>query len=452
MAVSDAAPLRPVAGPRRLPVLGNLLSFGRDPLDFMVRLREDHGDFVTWSLGPQRCVLLSHPQHIAALLAADGSDFERSDVGWTISQVTGNSVAAARGEQWRRKRTKVQAAVRPRQVRAYAATMASHAGAHAGQWRDGQRIDVLEEMTGITQGIINRTLFGDTPQAHGRDLRAAMATVEHELAAAVLRGIDLFLPGWVRTPSRKRLLAALSVIDAVIYRLIQERRANPGDRRQDVLDMLLAERDEQGRPLTDTEVRDEAVTLWIAGHETTAAALTWTWLELSGAARTRSRLSEELHRVLGGRTPTHEDYDRLPYTQQVVKEALRLYPPIWTLSMTALHDTALAGIPIPARTLVWCSQWSVHRDPRWFPDPQTFQPERFAVGSPVSATDHAWFPFGTGPRACLGARLAQVQVVLVLAALAQRFHLDVDPGRIAPLPGAILRPAAPVLATVRALR
>ena len=448
---ASAAPIRPVPGPRGLPLLGNLAVFGRNPLGFMVRLREDFGDFVTWSLGPRRCVLLSHPQHIAELLSAVGHHFEPLDIGWAVHQVAGDSVGLTQGEQWRRKRAMVQPVVRPRMVQLYAETMTDCAIAHADRWRDGDRIDVQEEMTSITQRIVARTLFGDAPAAHDRALREAMAAVQREIAAEIRGGIGLFLPGWVRTPSRRRLLAALNVIDSVLYRLIRARRARPtGGHHRDVLDVLLSQRNAQGRGASDKDVRDEALALWIGGHESTATTLTWTLLALSGAPQARSQLAEELRQVLRGRPPTYADYDRLSYTRQVVQEGLRLYPPVWALCMTTQHDTTLGGIPLPARTLVWCSQWAVHRDPRWFPDPHAFRPERFAADAPDPVTDHAWFPFGSGPRACLGARFAQVEAVLVLAVLAQRFHLDVDPGQVTPQTGAFLQPSGPLHATVRA--
>ncbi|GAB2729219.1 cytochrome P450 [Kitasatospora kifunensis] len=447
------APLRPVAGPRGVPLLGSLAAFGRDPLSFMVRLREEFGDFVTWRLGPRRCVLLSHPQHIAELLGAAERDFQPVDIGWAFHQVAGESVAVLRGEQWRRKRAVVQPVVRPHRVRGYAPTMASCTIAHADGWREGQRVDVQEEMAAITQQIVAQTLFGDSPHVQGSGLRQAMATVQREIAAEVRGGVGLFLPDWVRTPARRRVLAACSVIDQAINRFIRERRAQAAEPDgQDMLATLLAQRDEQGQPLSDAELRDEAVTLWIGGQETTATTLVWAWQELSGAPQVRARLTEEVQRVLAGRAPTYEDYDQLPYTRQVVREALRLYPPVWTLCVIARHDTSVGGIPVPAGTMVWASQWSVHRDPRWFTDPQAFRPERFAADAPDPAADHTWFPFGSGPRACFGARFAQVTAVLVLAALAQRFHLEIPPGRVTPRPGFLLQPAAPILATVREVR
>ncbi|GAB2633018.1 hypothetical protein GCM10027168_74470 [Streptomyces capparidis] len=446
---APAAPAQPAAGPRGMPLLGNLITFGRNPQEFLVRLREDHGDVVTWSLGPRPCVLLSHPRRIAAVLSRAGDLFEPADMGWPVHQIARGSVGIARGEEWRRKRATVQPVVRPRHVREFAATMSACAAEHAASWSDGDRIDVQREMTRVTGQIVARTLFGDAPEMNADVLHRAMAALQRELAAQVRGGVGLLLPGWVRTPSRQRLLTARRTIDATLDELIRRRRARPdrGAGGGTVLDALLESRDEQGRAMTPAEARDEAVALWIGGHETTAAALTWTWLALSRTPRARLRLTEELDRVLAGRTPTHDDYDRLPWTRKVVKEGLRLYPPFWTLVMTPLRDTEVDGVRFAAESLVWCSPWSTHRDPRWFPDPLAFRPERWDAPEPL--TDQAWFPFGSGPRACLGARFAQVEAVLVLAAQAQRFHLDFESDAARPLSGPFLQPSAPLHATVR---
>ncbi|MER7702504.1 cytochrome P450 [Kitasatospora sp. NPDC097605] len=357
----------------------------------------------------------------------------------------------SRGADWQRKRALVQPAVRPRQVRGYAATMVECAVAHADGWRDGRRVDVMGEMNALTQRIIVRTLFGGDVGDRDRALADAVAVAQREIGAE-LRSVSLFLPGWVRTPARRRLLAAVATIDAEVGRLIGDRTAAGTDpaRGDDLLARLLEARDDKGRPLSPREVRDEAVTLWAAGHETTATTLTWTWYLLSRSPQARDRLSEELARVLGGRPPGYDDYERLHWTRQVVKESLRVYPPAWTISPAVAHEGAtLGGAPVPVGTTVWCSPWTTHRDPRWFPDPEAFRPERWDPDAPTAVPDHAWFPFGGGRRACLGARFALVEATLLIATLAQRFHLHVDPGEPTPHPGILLQPAEPLRATLR---
>ncbi len=447
---SAALPFRPVPGPRGLPLLGNLRAFGRDPLAFFVRLREDFGDWVTWSLGPKRCMLVSHPELIAEVISGVEQCYDVRPISWSFKQIAGDSVLMSRGEDWRRKRGLVQPVVRPRQVRAYAANMVECSTALTDRWQDGERVDVHREMTELTQRIILRTLFGNDLGANVRALGDAMTVAQREISVEA-RGIGLHLPSWARTPGRRRLLRAGAILDAEIHRLISARRADAHSAHtgEDLLDRLLAARDDQGRHLTAKEVRDEAMTLWIAGHETTSIALTWVWYLLSTSPSSRAELIEELSRVLGGRLPTADDYDRLTWTQCVVKEALRLYPPAWALIATARPGATLGGRAIRAGTLVWCSQWSTHRDPRWFPAPTVFRPQRWAADAPDVVPDHTWFPFGGGRRTCLGARFALVEAVLVVATLTQRFVLDCAPGAPALMTGLLMQPAEPVHATVR---
>ncbi|MEV5937526.1 cytochrome P450 [Streptomyces sp. NPDC051994] len=442
-------PLNPVRGPRGWPPLGNLPAFGRDPLKFLTRLRDDFGDTVTWSLGPRRSLFVSHPRHIMELLASREDTYEILEIGWAFKQITGQSVIRSKGGDWRRKRSLVQPTVRPRQVRSYADVMVDSAGAAADGWRDGERIDVRREMALITQRIVLRTLFGSDLGEQTRALGDAMDVAEHAVGAE-LRSIGLFLPGWVRTPARRRLLAAVATIDTEVHRLIRERqsRTHAVGEHDDLLSRLLAARDEGGRPLSPKEVRDEAVTLWAAGHETTSTALTWAVYLLSRASEVRVRLEAELEHVLGGRPPAIDDYERLTWTQQIVKEAMRLYPPVWLIPAVAREGATLGGLRVPAGTIVWCSQWTTHRDPRWFPDPDQFRPERWAPDAPHVVPDHAWYPFGGGQRTCLGARFAQVEAVLVLATLAQRFRLDLPATEVTAHAGLLLQPATPLHATL----
>ncbi|WP_369382552.1 cytochrome P450 [Streptomyces sp. cg36] len=451
MAPAAPTPVLDASGPPGLPLFGHLFAFGRDPLAFFVRLRDEHGDFARWSLGPYRSLLVSRPEHIAEFLGAVEDTFEVIDISWTLKQLVGDSVLRSRGAEWRRKRSLVQPVVRPRQVRAYAATMVECASAQADGWRDGQRIDVQAEMADLTQRIVVRTLFGGDLGDDGRALGAAMAVAQREMRAE-LRGVGLFLPGWVPTVRRRRVRAAVAVIDAEVHRLIDSRLnggagSGHGD---DLLSRLLASRDTEGRPLSPKEVRDEAVTLWAAGHETTSTALTWSWYLLSRSPEAFARLTEELDLVLDGRPPAYEDYERLVRTRHTLKEAMRLYPPVWTVPARARAGATLGGAPVPAGTTVWCSPWSAHRDPRWFPDPTAFRPERWDDDAPHAVPEHAWFPFGVGQRACLGARFALVEAALLLATLAQRFRLAVDPGEPVPRPGIILQPTEPLHATLRA--
>ncbi len=359
----------------------------------------------------------------------------------------GNGVVVARGTDWRRKRSLVQPSVRPKQVRSYAATMASSTVELADTWSGGERIDIKREMAALTQRIAVRTIFGVDTAADAEAMGRAMDVAQQEIGKE-FAGIGALLPDWVPTPGRARIKKAAAVIDAEVGRVVARHR-DGGDERPELLSRLLTAVDETGERLTDREIRDETVTLYIGGHETTSSTLVWAWYLLARNPRARAALAEELDRVLGDREPGFDDYARLTYTQSVVKETLRLYPTIWLVTGVAKADARIGGVPMPEGTRVWTSQWVTQRDARWFPEPEEFRPERWDPEAGDSIAEYAWFPFGGGPRVCLGTRFAMVEAVLILAVLARRFELDVDPGVIEPVPSLTLQPDRDVMATVR---
>ncbi|MFD4945358.1 cytochrome P450 [Streptomyces sp. NPDC058409] len=435
-----------VPGPKGLPFLGNLPQFGKNPLAFFELLR-GHGDMVGWRFGPNPCVYIADPECIGELLTETERTFDQPALGIAFRTVLGNGVVVARGTDWRRKRSLVQPSVRPKQVRSYAATMAGSTVELADTWSGGERIDIKREMAALTQKIAVRTIFGvDTPadaEAMGRAMDVAQQEIGKEFA-----GIGALLPDWVPTPGRARVRRAAAVIDAEVGRVVARHRDGGADR-PDLLSRLLTAVDETGAHLTDQEIRDETVTLYIGGHETTSSTLVWAWFLLSRNPRTRAALTEELDRVLGDREPEFDDYARLTYTQSVVKETLRLYPTIWLVTGVAKKGARIGGVPMPEGTRVWTSQWATHRDERWFPEPEEFRPERWDPQEGDDIAEYAWFPFGGGPRVCLGTRFAMVEAVLILAVLARRFELEVDPGIVNPVPTLTLQPDREVMATVR---
>ncbi|MFD7326031.1 cytochrome P450 [Streptomyces sp. NPDC059875] len=439
-----------VPGPRGVPLLGNLPEFGKDPLAFFEQLRE-RGDFVSWRFGPGPALFIAHPDTIGELLTEVERTFDQPDLGIAFRTLLGNGVVVAKGADWRRKRSLVQPSVRPKQVRSYAATMAECAIALADRWSDGQRIDIKKEMAALTQLIAVRTIFGVDTAADAEAIGRAMDVAQKEIGAE-FSGIGALLPDWVPTPGRARIKRATAVIDAEVSRVVARHREGDTER-PDLLSRLLAAQDETGAHLSDQEIRDETVTLYIGGHETTSSTLVWAWHLLSHNPRVRETLAEELDRVLGDHEPGFDDYARLTYTQAVVKETLRLYPTIWLLTGIAKEGATLGGMPIARGTRVWSSQWATHRDGRWFTDPEEFRPERWGTAEGEAAEEipeYAWFPFGGGPRVCLGTRFAMVEAVLILAVLARRFRLDLDPGEIRPVPSLTLQPDREVHATVRA--
>ncbi|MFD4375895.1 cytochrome P450 [Streptomyces sp. NPDC058486] len=437
-------------GPRGVPLLGNLPAFGKDPLAFFEQLRE-RGDFVRWRFGPSPALFIAHPENIGELLTEVENTFDQPDLGIAIRTLLGNGVVVAKGRDWRRKRSLVQPSVRPKQVRSYAATMAECAVALADSWADGQRVDIKKEMAALTQLIAVRTIFGADTAADAEAIGRAMDVAQREIGAE-LSGIGALLPDWIPTPGRARIKRATAVIDAEVSRVVSRHR-DGGEDRPDLLSRLLTARDETGAHLSDREIRDETVTLYIGGHETTSSTLVWAWYLLSRNEKARRALTDELDRVLSDHEPGYDDYASLTYTQAVVKETLRLYPTIWLLTGIAKEGATLGGTPIPPGTRVWSSQWATHRDPRWYGDADAFRPERWLTDDEAAPAEkipeYAWYPFGGGPRVCLGTRFALVEAVLVLAVLARRYDLDVDPEDIRPVPSLTLQPDREVLARVR---
>lgn len=438
---------RIVRGPRGLPLLGSLPEFGRDPLAFFERLR-GYGDMVRWRFGRNDCVFIADPECIGELLTETERTFDQPLLGIAFRTVMGNGVVVARGADWRRKRSLVQPSVRPRQVKSYAATMTACAVELAGSWAGGERVDIKREMAALTQKIAVRTIFGvDTPadaEAMGRAMDVAQQEIGKEFS-----GLGAVLPDWVPTPGRARIKKAAAVIDAEVGRVVARHRDGDGER-PDLLSRLLTAVDESGAHLSDQEIRDETVTLYIGGHETTSSTLVWAWYLLSRNPQARAALVEELDRVLGGREPGIDDYAQLTYAQAVVKETLRLYPTIWLVTGVARAGARIGGVPMPEGTRVWSSQWATHRDGRWFPEPEAFRPARWDTEDGDEIPEYAWYPFGGGPRVCLGTRFAMVEAVLILAVLARRFDLEVDPGTVNPVPTLTLQPDREVMATVRA--
>ncbi|MFC9948820.1 cytochrome P450 [Streptomyces pratensis] len=438
---------RLVQGPRGLPLLGSLPQFGKDPLAFFERLR-GYGDMVRWRFGRNDCVFIADPECIGELLTETERTFDQPLLGIAFRTVMGNGVVVARGSDWRRKRSLVQPSVRPKQVKSYAATMTACAVELADSWSGGERVDIKRAMAALTQKIAVRTIFGvDTP-ADAESMGRAMDIAQQEIGKE-FSGLGAVLPDWVPTPGRNRIKKAAAVIDAEVGRVVARHRDGEGER-PDLLSRLLTAVDETGAHLSDKEIRDETVTLYIGGHETTSSTLVWAWYLLSRTPHALAALTEELDRVLGDREPGIDDYARLTYAQAVVKETLRLYPTIWLVTGIAKEGARLGGVPMPEGTRVWSSQWATHRDERWFPEPEAFRPERWDAEDGDEIPEYAWYPFGGGPRVCLGTRFAMVESVLILAVLARRFELEVDPGTVNPVPTLTLQPDREVLATVRA--
>jgi cytochrome P450 len=416
----------------------------RDPLAFLTRCAREYGEIVPLRFFVQRAALLSNPAHIEYVLVTHQQMFDKSPGLRRNRRLLGNGLVTSGGEFWRRQRRLMQPAFHRQRLAGYGDVMASCAEEMSDRWHDGEERDVHEDMMRLTLEIVGRTLFGsdmaDVAHRVGSALHVALSRFRERLT-----GISLLVPEWVPTPGNRRFERAARELDAVIYDIIDRRRRS-GEDREDLLGMLFEAQHEDGSQMTEKQLRDECMTLLLAGHETTAIALSWTWYLLSQHPEVESRLLAELGTVLHGRAPTAADMPRLRYAEQVITEALRLYPPAWIMSRQALVDCELGGYHVPAGTIMLMSQWVTHRDPRYYDAPEQFRPERWAggpaAGSLASQNPRfAYFPFGGGPRLCIGNGFAMMEAVLVLATIAQRYRFELLPGQqIVPWPVVTLRP------------
>jgi cytochrome P450 len=305
-------------------------------------------------------------------------------------------------------------------------------------WKSGEIRDVHEDMARLTLDVVTRTLFGTLLTVEFEGVGAALETIAQRFTG---RGGVLFhIPEKVPTPANLRFRRAIRLLDGIIYRIIEGRRAG-GERDGDLLSMLLEVRDEEtGEGMSDRQLRDEVMTIFLAGHETTANALSWTWYLLAKHPEAETRLLAELDEVLEGRAPTVRDLPRLRYTDLVVKESMRLYPPVWAFGREAVGDCEIGGYHVPAGTQLVMSQWVMHRDPRYYERAEEFRPERWADGSVEKLLPYAYFPFGGGPRLCIGRSFARMEAVLLLATIAQKFRLRPTQDRLVePQPSITLR-------------
>ncbi|HEU4329234.1 MAG TPA: cytochrome P450 [Roseiflexaceae bacterium] len=414
-------------GPSGAPIVGNLLAFTEDPLAFLSSCARLYGDVVR--LSPAN-YLLAHPADVYSVMQDREGIFTKQPPGRRSGGFPG-AMMNSEGEIWRRKRQWVQLAFSRERTHAWAPAIVGAAAAFADGLHEGERRDTLADMLELTLAIIGLVMFSSSVDE------------VHTVAAAV-EGImertrsPIRVPRWWPGGANRRFHQSLRNFHALLDRLIQQRQDDTA-RYQDVLAHLLRESDSY-RPGRD-ELRDEVATLLLSGHETTADALGWIWYALALHPEAAERLEGELAAVLGDRPVTVEDLPRLRYTEAVVKEAVRLFPPAWTTSREASRDTTIGGYPVAAGTQIGLSAWVLHRDPRWYAEPTVFRPERWLDGSLRALPRGAYIPFGAGPRVCIGAGLAQTEMMLILATVARRARLTLAPGQeVQPFPALTLRP------------
>jgi cytochrome P450 len=424
------------------PIVGNAVDYLRDPLAFLCKTPRLYGDVVRMRLGAIEATLLSHPAAIEEVLVTQNRSFKKDQYIERIRPVLGDGLLTSEGDFWRRQRRLAQPAFHRDRIAAYGATMVDYGERLAASFRAGEVRDIHKDMMRVTLEIVAKTLFGAEVEDHmATEVGEALEVVVTDLADP----LPLFVPVLRKlpTPQVRRLRSAIQRLDAIILGIIRARRTRKDDvDGGDLLSMLLHAQDDDGTRMTDKQLRDEVMTLFLAGHETTAIALSWTWLLLSDHPHVDAALERELDTVLGGRPPTMADLPRLEVANAIVLESMRLYPPAWSLGREATVDCTIGGFHVPRGAQVWMCPWSVQRDPRWFDDPERFLPERWRGGElQKRLPKYAYFPFGGGPRLCIGQSFAMMEAVLLLAAIAQRVRLRLAPGqRIESLPAVTLRP------------
>ncbi len=405
--------------------LGNAREFNADTLGFMLDIRQ-YGDIARAWFGPFPLLIANHPDLFHQVLVTDADKYLKSRVTKRATYpVIGNGIFTSDGEFWKRQRKLVQPAFHIRRIGSYAQVMVDYAEAMIQCWESGEVYDIDREMTSLTMNVIAKTLFNADVSKESREIgeviAISLAIVNKRLSTVIA------LPDWLPTAENRRLARTVRRLDETIQKFIDDRRAS-GEDTGDLLSMLLIAQDDDGGQMTDKQVRDEAMTLFGAGHETTAVTLMWTWYLLSQHPEVEAKLMRELNTVLGGRPPQLDDLPRLPYTEMLVKETLRLYPPAFGTTREAIADTEIGGTTLKKGNPIYLNIYGVHRDARFFPEPDRFDPERFSPANEKQIAKYAYLPFGGGPRVCIGNAFAMMEARLILATVAQQYRLSVAPG------------------------
>lgn len=411
-----------------------------DRLRMLVRFGAAAGPIGRFQFGARTIILVNEPSLVGEVLVTHADAFHKGPALSVYSRpLLGDGLLTSEGDFHRSQRRLMAPAFAAARVSAYANNMAQSAERQQAAWTDGQTLDVAHEMMRLTLGVVGKVLFNADVTGDADDVGRAL-TVALRYFTDVIRSPFRLPFAWI-PPWRAEVKAALARLNETIYGLIESRRRS-GEDAGDLLSVLLHARDESGAPLPPKQVRDEAMTLFLAGHETTANALAWTWYLLARHCDVYARVQTEADAALAGRTPTEADLPRLPYTLQVLKESLRLYPPAYALVRQAVRDVTIGGLRVPGRAIVLISPYLLHHDATLFPDPDTFDPDRWTPERERALPRHAYLPFGGGPRVCIGAAFALMEGQILLATLAQRvtFTLARPEQSIEPEPLITLRP------------
>jgi cytochrome P450 len=427
-----------------------LLRFRRDPLGFLTDLAARFGDIVQFGIAGTTYIFLNHPDFIRQIVVTDSDRFTKGPALQRAKVTLGEGLLTSEGELHRRQRRLSQPAFAAHRVGTYADAMVQESLRLRESFRDGQIVDIHEQMMELTLAIAARTLFGADVQSRVHEIGHAMSISVEMFTRALMPWAPILnrLP----LPSNRRFLRARQLLFDTIDQIIQQRRAN-GAAGDDFLSMLLKARDVEGDGggMSDQQLRDEAITIFTAGHETTANALTYTWYLLARHPDIFQKVQSEVDEALGSRLATAEDVPKLKYTRMVLSESMRLYPPVWAVGRRAVQPWSAGNYQFEPGTVVLASQWVMHRDARFWPEPLRFDPNRWANNSSTDRPRLAYFPFSIGPRGCIGEPFAWLEAILVLATIAQRWSFyEADHRELGLNPTITLRPAHPLRMQIRA--
>lgn len=398
-----------------------------DPLAAMLGMSKQYGDTYTIRVNDTQMLVVTRPEHLHAVLVEHADAFHKdadyTDPNQGLARFVGQGLITSDGALWKRQRKLVAPALHARRIMAYAQTMTDYSDAMLEGWESGKKLDIAHEMMTLTIRIVAKSLFDvDMNGEAAQPIFKAMAEIQE------MQGAISLLPSWIPTPAELRRRKSLREMDKLVYQIIADRQASGADT-GDLLSMLVAARDEDGNPMETRQIRDEAVTLFLAGHETTANALNWTFTLLAQNPEIEGKLHEELDRVLAGRLPTLADLEQLPYTERVIKESMRLYPPAWSVGRVAIRDVQIGDYFIPAGMRVSVFTYGTHHSAAFWDEPERFDPDRFSPERESSIPKYAYLPFGGGPRVCIGNHFAMMEAKLILATIASRYVLRLGQGQ-----------------------
>ena len=434
-------------GPKGHFLVGSLPEIQRDELDFLMRQVHDHGDIVHLRVVNHPVYILSHPRDIETVLVSKSSNFIKSVFLRESKVLLGDGLLTSESSLWQQQRRLLQPAFHHDHVLSYTRTMLESTARMLATWQDGDERDVHQDMTRLTMEIVAKVLFGEEFSSDAEQACEAFGLFFKQYDERF--GLYL-IPEWLPTPENLRYGRAIEHLDEIVLSIIRRKRANDNGQSPDVLSILLGAREGNGAGMEERQVRDEMLTLFFTGHETTALALAWTFYLLGLNPEAEQKLQAEVDTFLESRTPTFQDLARLPFLEMVFKESLRLYPPAYGVVRKAVKDCEIGGYPIPKGATLAMFQWVVHRDPRFFDRPEDFVPERWENDFAKTLPRCAYFPFGAGPRLCIGNTFAQAEVPLLLAAIVQKFQLKLVPGhRVATAPSLTLRPLKGIRVTLK---